>query len=152
MQFHQLKRRELMALLASMAAVPWPIGAGAQLTKQTKQVGLLSGFSQAELKPLADEFRRRMGELGWVEGNNLKIDVRSAAGDYKRLSEDAGELVAAKMDVIVAMGTPGVTAVQQHSRTIPVVFTLVADPVSQGFIKNLAHPGGNLTASRILSS
>jgi putative ABC transport system substrate-binding protein len=86
-----------------------------------------------------------MRELGWVEGHTIAVDVRPAAGDYNRLVMDAGELIESGVDLVVAMGTPGVTAVQQHSRTIPVVFTLVADPVSQGLIGNLAHPGGNMT-------
>ena len=92
--------------------------------------------------PLADAFRLRMRQLGWLSGRNIVIAIRSASGDYVKLARDAGELVSAKVDVLVAMGTPGVRAIQQHSRTLPVVFTLVADPVSQGLINNLSHPGG----------
>ena len=138
-----MKRRDVLSLLGG-AAVLWPVGASGQ-PDTTKRVGLVSGFSEAEFSPLADSFRLRMRDLGWLPGQNIAIDVRPASGDYVKLAREAGELISAKVDVLVAMGTPGVRAVQQHSRTVPVVFTLVADPVSQGFIHSLAHPGGNLT-------
>ena len=89
--------------------------------------------------------RARLRELGWFEGRNVTIDIRSTAGDFDRLVTDAGELVSANADVIVAVGTPGLRAVQQHTRKVPVVFLLVADPVGLGFIDTLAHPGGNAT-------
>src|SRR5262249_41402237 len=108
-------------------------------------VGLITGFSETEMLPLATAFRARMQELGWTEGRNIIIDVRTANGDYEKLDAEAGRLVAASADVIVAMGTPGLTATRKHTRTTPVVFTQVADPVGQRFVDSLAHPGGNAT-------
>jgi putative tryptophan/tyrosine transport system substrate-binding protein len=138
-----VKRREFITLIGCAAA--WPLAARAQQPERMARVGLVSGFSEAEMRPVATAFRGRLRELGWSEGRNIIIDVRVAAGDYDRLIADAGMLVAEGADVIVAMGTPGLKAVQQHTRTLPVVFTMVADPVGQGLIDNLAHPGGHAT-------
>src|SRR5689334_22822074 len=120
-------RRKFLAALHGAAA--WPLAARAQQPERMARVGLVSGFSEAEMRPVATAFRGRLRELGWSEGRNIIIDVRVAAGDYDRLIADAGMLVAEGADVIVAMGTPGLKAVQQHTRTLPVVFTMVADPV-----------------------
>jgi putative ABC transport system substrate-binding protein len=95
--------------------------------------------------PLATAFRARMRELGWTEGRDVIIDVRTANGDYEKLDAEADRLVAASADVIVAMGTPGLTATRKYTRTTPVVFTQVADPVGQRLIDSLGHPGGNAT-------
>ena len=139
-----IRRRDFITLVGGAAAA-WPLVARAQQPEHMRTVGLISGYSEPEFRPVVAAFKDRMQKLGWIEEHNLKIDARPAGGDYKRLSDDAGELVAAGVDVIVAMGTPGVAAVVKHSRTIPVVFTQVADPVAQGLVKSLARPGGNLT-------
>ena len=86
-----------------------------------------------------------MGRLGWTEGQNIKFELRATAGDYNRLAIEAGKLVELKTDLFIALGTPGLTAVREHSKTVPVVFTMVADPVGQGLIQNFSHPGGYST-------
>jgi putative ABC transport system substrate-binding protein len=83
--------------------------------------------------------------LGWTEGRDIDIETRTSSGDFKNLAEEANELIARNVSVIVAMATPGLHAVQQHTRTVPVVFTLVADPVRLGLIESLSRPGGHAT-------
>jgi ABC-type uncharacterized transport system substrate-binding protein len=90
-------------------------------------------------------FRARLQELGWIEGQNITFDIRTASGDYTKLDTEAGSLIAASPDVIAALGTPGLTAAKRYTRTIPVVFTQVSDPVGQRLIDSLARPGGNIT-------
>ena len=138
-----MKRREFIILLGSAAA--WPAVAIAQQDRKKPLVGLITGLSEKEMLPIAEAFRARIKELGWLEGQNIVVDVRATGGDYAKLDAEAGKLVAASADVIVAMGTPGLTATRQYTRTTPVVFTQVADPVGQRFIDSLAHPGGNAT-------
>jgi putative tryptophan/tyrosine transport system substrate-binding protein len=138
-----MKRREFVTLLGG-AAVAWPLAARAQ-QDTLRLVGVLAGFSEDEMRPLLAAFRSRMSQLGWIEGRNLAIDLRLGAGDHRRTTTEAGALVGRKPDVILAMGTPGLTAVRQHSDSVPVVFTLVADPVSTGMIESLARPGRNAT-------
>ena len=97
------------------------------------------------MRPLAAAFRDRMRRLGWIEGRNIAIDVRSAGGNLTQLDADARALVNAGADVILALGSPGLTAVNRHTKTVPVVFAMVADPVGSGLIASLARPGGNAT-------
>lgn len=130
-----------IVLLGGTAAT-WPLTAR---TDQLRLIGVLSGFSEEEMRPVLDAFRSRLNELGWIEGRNITIDARLGAGDYARLAEDAGTLVGRKPDVIVAMGTPGLTAIRQHTHSVSVVFALVADPVSAGLVESLARPGGHAT-------
>lgn len=138
-----MRRREFISLLGSAAA--WPAVAIAQQGGKKPLVGLITALSEKEMLPIAEAFRARIKELGWLEGQNIVVDVRTTGGDYAKLDAEAGKLVAASADVIVAMGTPGLTATRQHTRTTPVVFTQVADPVGQRFIDSLARPGGNAT-------
>ena len=95
-------------------------------------------------------FRQALAELGWTEGRNLKIDWRWTGGDIARVREYAAELVRLAPDVIVANGTPSVAALKQATTTIPIVFVVVNDPVAQGFIESMAHPGGNITGFSFL--
>jgi putative tryptophan/tyrosine transport system substrate-binding protein len=136
-----MRRREFTMLLASAAA--WPAVAIAQQKKRL--VGLIAAFNNKEMMPLVAAFRARMQELGWIEGQNIVFDVRTTSGDYAKLDAEAGSLVSASADVIVAQGTPGLVAARKSTRTIPVVFTQVADPVGQRLIDSLAYPGGNAT-------
>jgi putative ABC transport system substrate-binding protein len=136
-----MRRREFITLLGSAAAIP--LAAHAQ-PERRRLVGLLTGFTDAEMRPIATGFRIRLRELGWVEGRNVDIDLHTT-GSHERIDSAARALVAKGVDVIVAMGTPSLTAVSRHSRTVPVVFTMVADPVGQGLIANLSRPGGNAT-------
>jgi putative ABC transport system substrate-binding protein len=137
-----MRRREFIVLLGVAAA--WPAAAVAQQSNK-KLIGVITGFNDKEMKPLFATIRARLQELGWIEGQNIAFDIRTASGDYAKLETEAGSLVAASPDVIVALGTPGLTAARQHTRTIPVVFTQVSDPVGQRLIDSLAHPGGNIT-------
>jgi putative ABC transport system substrate-binding protein len=135
-----MRRREFIALVA---AAVWPLAVRGQ--QRVRLVGMVSGFSDAEMRRPLLAFREKLTELGWTEGADVRIDARHAHGDYKRLGEDARTLVDLPADVIVAMGTPGLTAVRQHTRSVPVVFTLVIDPVAQGLVNSLARPGGHAT-------
>ena len=139
-----MRRREFITLLIGTAA-GWPHPGQAQQPAPMRRVGILSGFSETEMQPLLTAFRNRLSTLGWVGGQNLLLDVRLSKADYNRMKDDAGALVSLKPDVILAQGTPGVVAVRQHSRTLPVVFLLVADPAQMGFIDSLARPGGYTT-------
>jgi len=136
-----MRRREFIAGLGAAAA--WPMVARAQQTAPT--VGLIAGYTETEMRPLAAAFRARMREHGWNEGSNIAIEVRTSAGDFTKLDSDARTFVEKGAAVIVAMGTPGLTAAKRHTSTLPIVFTQVADPVGQRLIDNLAHPGGNAT-------
>ena len=138
-----MKRRQVLTLLGGAAA--WPVTARAQQLERARLVGIVAGFAEAEFLPLLTAFREKLKELGWAEGRNLSIEVRLGRGDFKRMTDDAGELIALKPDVILAQGTPGLSAVRQQSGTVPVVFVLVADPVRMGLIESLARPGGNAT-------
>ncbi len=92
-----------------------------------------------------DGIREKLRQLGWTDGRNIAIETRTTSGNFPRLGDEAKLLIARNVSVIVAMGTPGLQAVQQHTRTVPVVFTLVADPVRLGLIESLSGPGGNAT-------
>jgi putative ABC transport system substrate-binding protein len=134
-----MRRREFITLIGGAAAM-WPLEALAQ--QRTPMVALIAGFSDAEMQPLLAVFRSRMQELGWTDGRNIKFELRATSGDFKRLSIEAGKLIEEKVDLFVTLGTPGLTAVREQSKTVPVVFTLVTDPVKLGLIQSLAHPGG----------
>jgi putative tryptophan/tyrosine transport system substrate-binding protein len=136
-----MRRREFTMLLAGAAA--WPAVVIAQQKKRL--VGLIAAFNEKEMMPLVATFRARMQELGWIEGQNIVFDVRATSGNYAKLDAEAVSLVSASADVIVAQGTPGLVAAKKYTKTIPVVFTQVADPVGQRLIDSLAHPGGNAT-------
>jgi putative ABC transport system substrate-binding protein len=138
-----MKRRDLIKLIGGAAA--WPAFAIAQRDNRKRLVGLIAAFNEKEVMPLVAAFRARMQELGWIEGQNIVFDVRATGGDYAKLDTEAGNLVSASPDVIVAQGTPGLVATRKSTRTIPVVFTQVADPVGQRLIDSLSHPGGNAT-------
>jgi putative ABC transport system substrate-binding protein len=139
-----MRRREFITLLGG-AAVAWPLVGNAQPLQRPRLVGLVTILTRGEIRPIADAFRSRLKELGWDDGGKVNVDVRAAGGDYKLLETDTSELVSAGADVIVAMGTPVVAALNRHTGTVPVVFVLVADPVGLHLIDSLAHPGGNLT-------
>ena len=134
-----MRRREVITLLGGAAA--WPLAARAQQSEPIRLIGILAGFAEAEMQPRLAALRGKLRELGWTEGHNLSIDVRVGRGDFNRIRDDAGLLVGLKPDVIITNGTPALTAVRERSRTIPVVFVLVADPVRQGLIESLARPG-----------
>ncbi|HEY7245514.1 MAG TPA: ABC transporter substrate-binding protein [Xanthobacteraceae bacterium] len=146
MPFHELKRRELIALLGS-AAVAWPLAAIAQETTVPRRLGILMGYADNDVEGLARlaAFKERLATLGWLESRNLQTEVRWSGGDIGRASIFARELVALQPGVILAHTTPSTAAVQRETRSIPVVFVPCSDPIGSGFVKSLAHPGGNIT-------
>ena len=138
-----MRRRQFIALLGGAAV--WPAAAIAQQNNKKRLIGFITGFNDKEMMPLFTAFRARLQELGWVEGQNVSFDIRTASGDYTKLDTEAGSLVSVSADVIVAVGTPALIAIRQYTKTIPVVFTQVSDPVGQRLIDSLARPGGNIT-------
>jgi putative ABC transport system substrate-binding protein len=146
-----MQRRELITLLGGAVAM-WPLAAGAQKAERMRRLGML--MSNSEDDPLAQArvtaFRQAIAELGWTEGRNLKIEWRWTGGDITRVREYAAELVQLAPDVIVANGTPSVAALKQATSSIPIVFVVVNDPVAQGIIASMAHPGGNITGFSFL--
>jgi putative ABC transport system substrate-binding protein len=142
-----MRRRELITLLGG-AAVAWPLAAMAQHpTERTRRIAVLIGVaeSDAETKAWLGTFRNRLYELGWRIDGNLQIEERWTAGDPDRNQSFARELVAMKPDAIFAFSSVVVAALQRESRTVPIVFTAISDPVGSGFVQSLARPGGNAT-------
>jgi len=146
------RRKLVITLCASALTVPF--SSFAQQQGKVWRVGFLSSRSRpASLD--SDEigaFPREMRQLGYVEGKNLIIEWRFAEGKYERLSGLAAELVQMKVDVIVSPGTPATIPAQKATTTIPIVMVNVGDPVTRGFVKSLAHPGGNITGLSTFSS
>jgi ABC-type uncharacterized transport system substrate-binding protein len=141
-----VKRRELMLLLGGVAVVR-PLAGRAQERGRVRRIGVLMSIpendpvSQARVTIVA----QALGQFGWVEGKNIRIDYRFAASDPTLFKTYAAELVGLMPDAILATSPSAVAALRQQTRTIPVVFTPVADPVGQGFVQSLARPGGNIT-------
>jgi putative ABC transport system substrate-binding protein len=132
-----MRRRDFIILFGG--AVAWPFAARAQ---QIHRIGVLSQDLQPGLlETLRDELHKR----GYVEGNNISIELRNAAGHNDRLAAMADELLKLKVDVIVAVNTPAAKAAKKATTTVPVVMMRVADPVRSGLVASLAHPGGNIT-------
>jgi putative tryptophan/tyrosine transport system substrate-binding protein len=146
MQLDQLKRREFITLLCG-TAVAWPLAARAQQPGRMRRVGLLVGLAEddPETKSRVRAFRLGLRDADWVEGRNIRIDYRFSAGDPARAKQYAAELVSLSPDVIVGNSTPVLSALRQATTTIPIVFAVVNDPIGQGFVASLAHPGGNVT-------
>src|SRR5215472_15308021 len=142
-----MRRRRFLAALGG-AAIAWRRSAGAQ--QQT--LPLVAVLTPRTFAPNTDAFRRGLRELGYVEGQNITLEVRSAEGDNRRLPALAAELAALKPDVIVTSGEPAVRAAREAAGTIPIVMAVVGDAVALGFAQSLSHPGGNLTGQTILST
>lgn len=137
-----MNRRKLLALLGTITALP--LSALAQQPGGTRRLGVLSVIAADEVIGQT-RLAEALATHGWKEQDNLRVDWRSGAGDRVRIARLADELIALKPDVLLALGTPSVEELRQRTNTIPIVFAVVTDPVSQGFVKNLAHPGGNIT-------
>ena len=139
-----LKRREFISLLGSAAA--WPLAARAQQRERMRRIGVLMTGTAADPEGQArlTGFLQGLQEFGWAAGRNARIDYRWAADDADN-RKYAAELVALSPDVILASTSPSVAALQQASRTVPIVFAAVSDPVGQGFVGSLARPGGSTT-------
>jgi putative ABC transport system substrate-binding protein len=140
-----MKRREFMTLLGGVAA--WPLTARAQQPDRMRRIGVLlpAAENDPDYQPWLGAFAQRLQELGWIEGHNVRTDTRWATVNTAELRKQAAELTALAPDVILAPGTGAVRPLLQVTRTVPVVFPIIADPVSGGFVDSLAHPGGNAT-------
>jgi putative ABC transport system substrate-binding protein len=142
----RMQRREFIAGLGGAAAA-WPIAARAQQPDRIRRLGVLMGYAEddPEAKLWLSWFTQALAELGWTDGRNVRMDVRWGAGNVDRARIYAKELVDLQPDVIVAHTTPVTAALQRETRTIPIVFVNVADPIGSGFIASLSRPGGNMT-------
>ena len=135
-----MRRREFISFIGGMAV--WPFGAQALAVKRYR-IGILC--PEGPPPGFLEEFQQGLRELGYVEGHDIALEVRSAEGDSQRLAELANQLVNLKVDVIVAINTPSVQAAKKASITIPIVMTRIADPVKSGLVASLSRPGGNIT-------
>jgi putative ABC transport system substrate-binding protein len=141
-----VRRREFIGLLGGVAA-GWPVESRAQQADRVRRIGWLDLFPESDPGARARNiaFRQGIEKRGWTVGGNLVIDYRWGAFDVERARAVAAELLVLAPDVIMCGGTPGTLALQQATRTVPVVFAIVSEPVNQGIVASLAHPGGNLT-------
>jgi putative tryptophan/tyrosine transport system substrate-binding protein len=141
-----MQRRKFIKLIGG-AAVTWPLAARAQQPGRLRRIGVLMALdeSEPEGKAQLSGFTQSLAELGWTDGSNLRMEVRWGSADVSRIRTFAKQLVALQPDVILAQGTPVTAALQRETRTIPIVFVTVTDPVGEGFVAGLPSPGGNIT-------
>ena len=143
-----MKRREFITLLGGAAA--WPLAARAQQAKPPR-IGILWPSPLSSSGHFLDAFRQGLHELGYVEGENMTIEFRSAEGQFERLPDLAAELVHLPVTVIQAATSPTIRAAQQATGTIPIIMANSQDPVREGFIASLARPGENITGQTLFS-
>jgi putative tryptophan/tyrosine transport system substrate-binding protein len=148
-----MRRREFITLLGGAAAA-WPLAVQAQQTGQTPRIGILNSLAETDLAPQAWDaaFRKRLNDLGWIDGRNIHLDYRWGAGSVERVKLFANELIKLTPDVLVGITTPATAALQAQTHTIPIVFAVVSDPVGSGFVASFAKPGGNITGFTNLES
>src|SRR5215472_14555360 len=141
-----MRRRNFITGLVSTPAA-WPLTARAQQPNRVRRIGVLLAYleSDHDAQSWVSAFRQELGKLGWVEGSNIHIDVRWATADVQAVERSAKELVALQPDFILTVSTPATAAMVQQTRTIPIIFVMVGDPVGSGFVESLSRPGGNLT-------
>ena len=143
-----MRRREFItALGAAAATAAWPLAARAQRAEPLRRVGVLIPYAESDAESQAEvaAFREQLGKLGWTDGRNVRIDVRWAGGEVGRFRALAKDLVSLQPDVILSRTTPVTAALVQESRTTPIVFVNVADPIGPGFVASMKQPGGNVT-------
>jgi len=142
-----MRRRDFITALGGMAAAGWPIAARAQQPERLRRIGVLMASDKSD--PLGQArfaaLRQGLADLGWTDGGNLRIEDRWSGAAIDRIQAYAAELVRLAPDVLVGNSTPVLSALRQQTHSIPIVFVIVNDPVAQGFISTLAHPGGNIT-------
>jgi putative ABC transport system substrate-binding protein len=145
MRVRSLKRRELITFIGGAAA--WPLVGHTQQPERIRRVGWLVPWPEKDAMTHASvkAFAHALDQLGWVEGKNIRIDYRFAAGDPNLYKTYAAELVGLSPDVLLAGATPAVAPLREQTRTTPIVFVRVTDPVGLGFVQSLARPGGNIT-------
>jgi putative tryptophan/tyrosine transport system substrate-binding protein len=145
-----VRRREFITLLGGAAAA-WPLAARAQQPERMRRIGVLMNLAadDAEGQARLAAFLQGLQEAGWAVGRNVRIDLRWGAGDADRFRKQAAELVALAPDVVLASSLPVVGPLLQATRTVPIVFVQVVDPVGAGLVASLAQPGGNATGFTI---
>jgi putative ABC transport system substrate-binding protein len=140
-----MRRRDFISFVGGATA--WPLAARGQQTARTRRIGVLMQYAEGdpEGQIRAKVLTQELEKLGWKSGLNLRIDYRWAAGDRDRFRHHAADLVKLKDELVVAVSTPAVKALQRESKTIPIIFTQVSDPIGQDIVKSLAKPGGAVT-------
>jgi len=141
-----MQRRDFISFVGGAAAA-WPVAVRAQQPERVRQIAMLNalGSDDTEAQARIAVFKQSLQQLGWVVGQNLKIEIRQIGADVDRLRSNAVELVALAPDAIVTIGSVAIAPLQQATRTIPIVFVNAPDPVGAGFVQSMAHPGGNIT-------
>jgi putative ABC transport system substrate-binding protein len=139
-----MRRREF---IAGLGATAWPLAARGQQSDRVRRIGVLMPFDENDpvAKTMVSAFTQALADLGWTNGGNLRMDIRWGAGDTDRIRALAQELVGRQPDIILTNGTPATSAVQRETRTIPIVFANVGDPVASGIVVRLDRPSGNIT-------
>ena len=146
-----ITRRYFVSCLGGAAAA-WPLAARAQQPERMRRIGVLMGFPESDSKAQTSyaAFRDGLQKLGWTEGRNTRIEARWAApGDTQSMQRFAKELIALQLDIILSNTTPTTTALLQETRTIPIVFVIVGDPIGSGFVASFPRPGGNVTGFNV---
>ena len=140
-----MRRREFITLLGGAAA--WPLAARGQQSERMRLIGVLLPIAKGDpdYQPWISAFRQALQELGWIEGRNMRLDIRWATANPGEIRNEAVELAVLAPDVILAPGTSTVGPLMQATRTVPIVFPIIADPVAGGFVDSLARPGRNAT-------
>ncbi|MGB8896154.1 MAG: ABC transporter substrate-binding protein, partial [Pseudolabrys sp.] len=141
-----VRRRDFIQLLGGTAAA-WPLLANAQQQEGMRHIGLLTGIAGEDVQTKARiaALLQELQKLGWTEGRNFRMDIRAGAGNLTTIRKYAAELVALAPDVIVVSGTTPVTLLLEATHKVPIVFTIVVDPMGAGFVNKLSRPGGNVT-------
>jgi putative ABC transport system substrate-binding protein len=140
-----MRRREFITLLGG-ATVAWSVATRAQQTERVRRIGVLMAFAENDEAPSwVAAFREELRKLGWMDGSNSEIDTRWATADVESMQRFAKEFVGLQPDLILTGSTPATAAMLQQTRTIPIIFVMVADPVGSGFVESLPRPGGNVT-------
>src|SRR6516164_8915909 len=145
-----MRRRDFITLLGGAAA--WPLAARAQQGGGMRRIGVLMPFDENDPVAIVSPFTQALADLGWTDGRNVRIDLRSHGDDTGRIRALAQELVGSQPDIIVTTGTPATAAVQRETRTIPIVFVGGADPVASGIVPRLNQPSGNVTGFAALEA
>jgi putative ABC transport system substrate-binding protein len=140
-----MRRRDFIGLVSCAAA--WPLAALAQQAQRIRRIGVLMAYTESDQEAQARVamLQEELHKLGWTEGRNIQIDTRWPAADLEKINRIAQELVASQPDVILSSTTATTEALLRHTRTIPIIFATVADPVGSGFVATVSRPGGNAT-------
>src|SRR5262245_1372948 len=140
-----MRRRDFIKVIGGAAAT-WPIAAPAQQAERMRRVGVLSGLAESDrsIQPMVAAFEGTLAKLGWTKGSNVVIEYRWGGSDADTIRRQAADLAAAP-DVIFVSGGQGLERLLQATRTVPIVFAIVPDPLGSGFIESMSRPGGNAT-------